>query len=41
MQQSQRYRDEGFLLLEQHILKATLKAKFLVDGIAADLFKVD
>jgi len=41
LQQAQKYLDEGLLLIESNHLKVSKKAKFLSDGIAADLFKVD
>ena len=41
LQQAQKYLDEGLLLIEYNHLKVSKKAKFLSDGIAADLFKVD
>ena len=41
LQQAQKYLDEGLLLIQDNHLKVSKKAKFLSDGIAADLFKVD
>jgi oxygen-independent coproporphyrinogen-3 oxidase len=37
-QQSQKFIDDGLLLIADDILKPTLKGKFLTDGIASDLF---
>ena len=39
--QSKKYINEELLYLEGAILKTTLKGKFLSDGIASDLFKLD
>jgi len=39
--QSEKYLDNGLLRLENHVLVVTKKGKFLVDGIAADLFMVN
>ena len=36
--QSQKFIDDGFLFIENNILKPTKKGKFLTDGIASDLF---
>ena len=36
--QSQKHIEEGLLYLEEQVLKATKKGKFLTDGIASDLF---
>ena len=36
--QSQKFIDDGFLFIENKILKPTKKGKFLTDGIASDLF---
>lgn len=41
LQQAQKYLDEGLLLIQGNHLKVSKKGKFLSDGIAADLFKVD
>lgn len=38
--QSQRFLGDGLLFLESGILRTTQKGKFLIDGIAADLFWV-
>jgi oxygen-independent coproporphyrinogen-3 oxidase len=38
--QSQKYRDSGLLVESEGKLLATKKSKFLVDGIASDLFFV-
>ena len=40
-QQSQRFIDDGLLIVENQILKTTKKGKFLCDGIASDLFLVN
>jgi oxygen-independent coproporphyrinogen-3 oxidase len=37
---SQKFMDEGLLIIEEATLKATPKGKFLVDGIASELFIV-
>nr|WP_317048434.1 radical SAM family heme chaperone HemW [Confluentibacter sediminis] len=37
---SQKFIDEGLLIMEEDVLKVTQKGKFLVDGIASELFKV-
>ncbi|WP_162495566.1 radical SAM family heme chaperone HemW [Confluentibacter flavum] len=37
---SQKFIDEGLLVIEENILKTTQKGKFLVDGIASELFIV-
>ncbi len=37
-QQSQKFLDDGLLVIQNNILKTTLKGKFLTDGIASDLF---
>lgn len=39
--ESQKYIDDGFLIIENNVLKTTKKGAFLSDGIAADLFKVN
>jgi oxygen-independent coproporphyrinogen-3 oxidase len=39
--QSQRFIDDGLLIVENQILKTTKKGKFLCDGIASDLFLVN
>ena len=39
--QSQRFLADGLLIIENNILKATKKGKFLTDGIASDLFLVN
>lgn len=39
--QSEKYRAEELLYIEDEILKTTQKGKFLSDGISADLFKLD
>jgi oxygen-independent coproporphyrinogen-3 oxidase len=36
--QSRKFIDDGFLFIENNILKPTPKGKFLTDGIASDLF---
>ena len=36
--QAQKFLDDGLLSIDDHILKTTLKGKFLTDGIASDLF---
>ena len=36
--QSQKFIDDGFLFIENNILKSSSKGKFLTDGIASDLF---
>lgn len=41
MEQGQKHIDQDLLILDEDILKATKKGKFLVDGIAADLFMVN
>lgn len=41
LQQAQKHLDEGLLLIQGNHLKVSKKGKFLSDGIAADLFKVD
>lgn len=40
-QQSQRFIDDGLLIVENQTLKTTKKGKFLCDGIASDLFLVN
>jgi oxygen-independent coproporphyrinogen III oxidase len=37
---SQKFIDDGLLIIEEETLKATQKGKFLVDGIASELFIV-
>lgn len=37
-EQSQKFLDDGLLVIQNNILKTTLKGKFLTDGIASDLF---
>src|SRR5690606_24694156 len=37
---SQKFIDEGLLVIEEATLKATQNGKFLVDGIASELFKI-
>ena len=39
--QSQKFIDDGLLLIADDILKPTLKGKFLIDGIASDLFMLN
>jgi oxygen-independent coproporphyrinogen-3 oxidase len=39
--QSEKYRAEELLYIEDEKLKTTQKGKFLSDGISADLFKLD
>lgn len=39
--QSQKFLETNFLILENRILKSTKKGKFLIDGIASDLFYID
>jgi oxygen-independent coproporphyrinogen III oxidase len=41
LHQSKRYIDQGLLVINNQILTATKKGKFLTDGIASDLFFVD
>ena len=41
LQQASKYLYDGFLHIEDNHLKVTKAGKFLSDGIAADLFKVD
>ena len=41
LQQASKYLHDGFLHIEDNHLKVTKAGKFLSDGIAADLFKVD
>nr|WP_314560989.1 radical SAM family heme chaperone HemW [uncultured Capnocytophaga sp.] len=41
LQQAQKYLEEEMLLIESNHLKVSKKGKFLSDGIAADLFRVD
>ena len=38
---SQKYLDQGLLVVENNLLKTTQKGKFLVDGIAAELFVIN
>lgn len=40
-QQAQKFIDDGLLVIENNILKTTLKGKFLTDGIASDLFLIN
>jgi oxygen-independent coproporphyrinogen-3 oxidase len=40
-QQAKKYLDQNLLYLEQGKLLVTQKGKFLVDGIASDLFMVN
>ncbi len=40
-QQAQKYLDDSLLSIEENILKATKKGKFLTDGIASDLFMIN
>jgi oxygen-independent coproporphyrinogen-3 oxidase len=39
--QTQKSLNDGLLVLDNNILKTTLKGKFLTDGIASDLFWID
>ncbi len=39
--QFQKFIDDGFLFIEDNILKTTKKGKFLTDGIASDLFMLN
>lgn len=41
LQQAHKYLDEGLLQIIKNHLKVTRKGKFLSDGIASDLFRVD
>ena len=41
MQQSQKFVADGLLSIEGDVLKATSKGKFLVDGVASDLFMLN
>ena len=41
MKQSQKFLNDDLLFIENNILKATIKGKFLCDGIASDLFLVN
>lgn len=41
LMQSEKYRAEDLLYIEDEKLKTTLKGKFLSDGISADLFKLN
>ncbi len=41
MKQSQKFLNDDLLFIENNILKATQKGKFLCDGIASDLFLVN
>ncbi len=36
--QAQKFLEDGLLSIDDHILKTTIKGKFLTDGIASDLF---
>lgn len=38
---SEKFIDDGLLIIENEVLKTTFKGKFLTDGIAADLFLVN
>ena len=40
-EQSQKYIQQELLYIENETLKATRKGKFLTDGIASNLFKVN
>jgi oxygen-independent coproporphyrinogen III oxidase len=39
--QSRKFIIDGFLFIENNILKPTPKGKFLTDGIASDLFFIN
>lgn len=39
--QTQKFLNDGLLIVDREVLKTTLKGKFLTDGIASDLFWVD
>jgi oxygen-independent coproporphyrinogen-3 oxidase len=39
--QAQKFLDDNLLFIEENVLKATKKGKFLTDGIASDLFLVN
>ncbi|MBD0830876.1 radical SAM family heme chaperone HemW [Aestuariibaculum sediminum] len=41
LQQSEKHRKQDLLFIENDVLKVTKKGKFLSDGIASDLFKID
>lgn len=41
LKSSQKFIDQNLLILDQDVLKTTLKGKFLTDGIASDLFKIN
>ena len=41
LQQAQKYLTDELLTIEENHLKVTRKGKFLSDGIASDLFRVD
>jgi putative coproporphyrinogen dehydrogenase len=41
LQQAQKYLADELLTIEENHLKVTRKGKFLSDGIASDLFRVD
>ncbi|GAA4280685.1 radical SAM family heme chaperone HemW [Gaetbulibacter aestuarii] len=41
LKQAEKYIEQGFLELKQETLMATSEGKFLTDGIAADLFKLN
>ena len=41
LRQAQKYLNNGLLIIEENHLKVTRKGKFLSDGIASDLFRVD
>ena len=38
LEEADKYLSEEFLIIENNVLKATKKGKFLIDGIASDLF---
>ena len=40
LKQSEKFRNDGLLFIEENVLKTTVKGKFLTDGIASDLFVV-
>lgn len=39
--QAKRFVDDGMLSVKENVMKSTQKGKFLVDGIASDLFLID
>lgn len=41
LKSSQKFIDQNLLILDQDVLKTTLQGKFLTDGIASDLFKIN